>query len=519
MAQERLSMRKTKEILRLHYGLKLAKRKVARSCNVAPSTVRDYLRRAELAGIGWPLPGGMDDAMLSARLFPENTVSPTTSHPVPSMEVMHGELQKKGVTRQLLWLEYKEKHPDGYAYSQFCELYRRWSKHLDVTLRQVYKAGEKMFVDFAGKGIPVINPSTGEVTDAQIFVAILGASNYTYVEALPSQSLPFWIMAHTHAFQHFNGTPEIIVPDNLKSGVSKACRYEPDINPTYQNLAQHYDAVVIPARPNKPRDKAKVEAAVLLVTRWITAVLRHHTFFSLQELNEKIKELLLRLNMRKFRKLNTSRKELFESMEQRALKPLPRAPYEYTEWKWATVNIDYHIEIDDHYYSTPYKLAGKKVGVWMTARTIEILANGTRIAIHPRSYVKGAFTAINDHRPKSHQKYLEWTPSRIIDWAQKTGPQTAQLVADVIKARPHPEQGYRSCLGILRLGKKYGNERLEAAARRAVAIKAYSYKSVHSILKTGLDQIPLPLAEAPRAGQEVMPLKDHDNIRGSRYYH
>lgn len=508
-------MRKTKEVLRLYYDLKLSKRQVARSCNIAASTVREHLRRAEAAGIKWPLPDGMDDAVLSARLFPENSAPVSAHPPLPSMETLHQELRIKGVTRQLLWLEYKERHPDGYEYSQFCELYRKWTKHLDVTLRQEYKAGEKMFVDFAGKTVPVINPSTGEVTQAQIFVAVLGASNFTFALAVPDQSLPCWITAHTKAFAFFGGTTEIVIPDNLKSGISKPCRYEPDVNATYLDMAQHYGTAVIPARVRKPKDKAKVEAAVLFVTRWILAALRHHTFFSIPELNVKVSELLVRLNTRKFRKLDTCRKDLFETDERATLKSLPSAEYEYREWKWATVNVDYHIDIDSHYYSAPHTLTGQTVGVWITARTIELLRNTARIALHPRSFVKGGFTTDPAHRPKAHQKYLEWTPSRIVAWAEATGPKTAELVSAVIKARSHPEQGYRSCLGILRLEKRYGKARLEAAAGRALAIKGYSYKSVASILKTGLDQLPL----AVDAGKEVTPPKNHRNIRGSRYYH
>lgn len=509
-------MRKTKEVLRLYYDLNLSKRQVAKSCNIAASTVRDHLRRAEAAGLKWPLPDGMDDAELSARLFPVNTTPAVARLPMPSMEYLHQELRIKGVTRQLLWLEYKEQYPNGYEYSQFCEILRNWSKHLDVTLRQEYKAGEKMFVDFAGKTIPIINPSTGEVTQAQIFVAILGASNYTYALAVSDQGLSCWITAHVRAFQFFSGTSEIIVPDNLKSGVTKPCRYEPDVNATYLDMAQHYGTAVIPARAGKPRDKAKVEAAVLFVTRWIIAALRHHTFFGIPELNEKIAELLIRLNTRKFRKLDTCRKDLFDTIERATLKPLPPTEYEYREWKWALVNIDYHIEIDSHYYSTPYTLTGQTVGVWITSRTIEILRNTTRIAIHPRSFVKGGFTTDPTHRPKSHQKHLEWTPSRIVSWANVTGPKTAALVAAVIKARPHPEQGYRACLGIIRLEGRYGKERLEAAANRALAIKGYSYRSVSSILKTGLDQLPLPLTGD--AGKEVVTPINHRNVRGSRYY-
>jgi transposase len=428
------------------------------------------------------------------------------------MEEIHRELRKKGVTLQLLWMEYKEKHPEGYQHSQFCELYRRWAKTLDLSLRQEYRAGEKMFIDFAGKGIPIVEPATGEIKEAEVFVAVLGASNYTYAEAVASQALPSWISAHVRAFEYFGGVTEILIPDNLRSGVTKACRYEPDLNPTYREMAEFYGTVVIPARPRKPRDKAKVEAGVLLVTRWITAALRNHTFFSLAEVNERIRELLERLNTRRFKKLDTSRKELFETIEKSSLKPLPLTRYQYAEWKKATVNIDYHIEVDGHFYSVPYQLARKQVEVRLTSTTVEVLSHSRRIATHQRSYQKGKFTTLHEHRPKSHQRYLEWTPSRIINWAEKTGTCTATLVETIMSTKKHPEQGFRSCMGILSLGKKYTAERLEAASKRAIAIRACSYKSVKSILQNKLDKITLP------EQKEVTVVIEHDNIRGEQYF-
>jgi transposase len=508
----RLSMRKTKEILRLHWGLGLGKRQISRACNVSPSTVVDYTRRAKEAGLSWPLPDDIDDTALETLLFPPEPPKHRPLRPTPPMEEIHVELRKKGVTLQLLWMEYKEKYPEGYQYSQFCELYRRWHKTLDLSLRQEYHAGEKMFIDFAGKGIPIINPSTGEITEAEIFIAVLGASNYTYAEALPSQALPFWIGAHVRAFEYFGGLTEILIIDNLLSGVTKACRYEPDLNPSYHEMAEFYGTVIIPARIRRPRDKAKVEAGVLLVTRWITAALRNHTFFSLAEVNERIRELLERLNTRRFKKLNTSRKELFEAIEKPSLKPLPASRYEYAEWKKATVNIDYHIEVDGHFYSVPYQLVKKQVEVRFTSTTLEVLYKGRRIATHQRSYQKGKFTTLNEHRPKAHQQYLQWTPSRIISWAEKAGPCTAKLVETIMSARPHPEQGFRSCLGIMSLGRKYSAERLEVASKRALAIRACSYKSVKSILKNNLDKIPLP------DQKEVIPITEHDNIRGEQYF-
>jgi len=505
-------MRKVKEVLRLYFGFKLGKRQIARSCSISHSTVLDYIHRAENAGLGWPLPDDVDDTALEARLF---TSAPcnhkTSSRPLPDYQAMHSELRTKGVTLQLLWYEYKQQYPEGYQHSQFCELYRRWVKTLDVSLRQEHMAGEKMFVDFAGKNIPINDPHTGEISEAEIFVAILGASNYTYATAVFSQDLPSWIGCHIRAFEYYGGVTEIIVSDNLKAGVTKACRYEPDLNPTYRDLCQHYDTVVIPARAGKPKDKAKVEAAVLLVTRWIIAALRHHTFFSLTELNAAIKELLEKLNARKFHKLDCSRKDLFERLDKPALKALPSERYEYAEWKKATVNIDYHIEVEGHYYSVPYQLIRQQVEARLTAGIVEILYKGKRVALHQRSSQKGTFTACDEHRPKAHQKYLEWTPSRIISWAETTGRCAAELVEKVMTSRPHPEQGFRSCMGIISLGKKYGNERLEAACARALSVKAYSYKSIKSILESGYDRLPLPK-------QEVMPIVEHDNIRGGSYY-
>lgn len=310
MAAERVSMRKTKEILRLYFGMRLTRRQVARSCNISHSTVADYIRRAEASGIGWPLPEGMDETILERKLFPGSVTAVLSDKPSPRWDEIHKELKRKGVTLQLLWIEYRQQYPDGYQYSRFCELYRRWAKTLDLSLRQEYRAGEKMFVDFAGKGIEVQDPHTGTRKEAEIFVAVLGASNYTYAEALESQDIPSWIAAHIHTFEYFHGVPRITIPDNLKSGVTKPCRYEPDLSPTYQDMATHYGTAVIPARVGRPKDKAKVEAGVLLVTRWITSALRHHVFFSIRELNEKIRELLTALNTRKFKKLDSSRKEL-----------------------------------------------------------------------------------------------------------------------------------------------------------------------------------------------------------------
>jgi transposase len=429
------------------------------------------------------------------------------------MDYLFTELKRKGVTLQLLWYEYKQANSEGYQYSQFCNHYRQWVKKLDVTLRQEHRAGEKLFVDYAGQTVPIVNRDTGELMDAHIFIAALGASSYTYAEATPAEDLPSWISAHIHAFEFFGGVSEILVPDNTKTGVTKPCRYEPDINPTYQDLAQHYGTTVIPARPGRPRDKAKVESAVLVAERWILAALRNHTFFSLSELNEAIADKLRELNSRKFQKLDTTRKELYESIDKPALKALPARRYEYAEWKKARVNIDYHIEIDRHYYSVPYQLVRKQLDVRLTNSTVEVLFKNKRVASHKRSYRQGGFTTLREHMPKSHQKYLYWTPSRIIKWAGKNGPNTQKLITLILESRVHPEQGFRSSLGIMRLAKRYCPKRLENACVRALAIKAYSYKSVESILKNGLDQQPLLFDQIKESHPPT-----HDNIRGKHYY-
>jgi len=509
-------MRKIKEVLRLRFEHQQSARQIAKSCDIARSTVKEYLDRAQKTGVPWPLPPEWDDAALENRLFPPLPLISPEKRQMPPMEYLHQERKKKGVTLQLLWHEYKEGNPEGYQYSQFCELYRQWLDKLDVCLRQEYRAGEKLFVDYAGQTLPIHDPFTGQTREAYLFVATLGTSNYTFAEATLTQDLPSWIQSHVHAFEFFNGVAEILVPDNLKTGVTHPCRYEPDLNPTYQDLAEHYGTVVIPARVRKARDKAKVESAVLIAERWILAALRNHRFFSLAEVNQAISEKLIDFNHRKFQKLNTTRQELFENLDRPALKPLPETPYEYADWKKAKVNIDYHIEVDGHYYSVPYQLVKESVEIRFTSTTIEVLFKNRRVASHPRSYRRGGFTTLKEHMPKAHQKYLEWTPSRIIRWAAQTGPHTEKLITHILESKPHPQQGFRSCLGIIRLGKQYPKERLEAACAYALSIHGFFYKSVQSILKNGLDQKHTLL---PKREESTLPLPlPHPNIRGKEYY-
>jgi transposase len=514
MPAERLSMRKIKEVLRLHAAGQ-SQRAIAQSVRVARSTVREYLERAAAASLCWPLADDLTDTALEARLFPPAVPSNVT-RPLPHWPTIHAEMKAKrrtGVTLHLLWFEYKEANPTGLQYSHFCESYRRWRGGLDRVLRQEHKAGEKVFVDFAGQTVPIIDRATGEVLfEAEIFVGVLGASNFTYAQACRSQELPEWISAHTRMVEFFSGVPGAIVPDNLKSGVKRACYYEPDVNPTYQDWAQHYNTVVLPTRVRQPRDKAKVEAGVLVVERWILARLRHHTFFTLAELDEAIRRLLDELNDRPFQKLEGTRRSLLATLDAPALQPLPSTRYDYAQWKKASVNIDYHVDVLGHFYSVPYQLQRAKVDVRITNDTVELFHDGRRVAVHARGRRRGGFTTDAAHRPKSHQKYLEWTPSRIIRWAEQTGPYTAEMVRRILDSRPHPEQGYRACLGLLRLGERYSASRLEAACTRALHAGAVSYRSVKSILSTGLDR-------AAVSPQTTLALpQDHDHVRGGAYY-
>ncbi|MBT8429580.1 MAG: IS21 family transposase, partial [Gammaproteobacteria bacterium] len=417
-----------------------------------------------------------------------------------------------GVTLALLWEEYRAVHPDGYGYSRYCELYTRWEGKLSPVMRQRYAAGETLFVDYSGATIDVVCPETGEVRQAQLFVAALGASNYTYVEASWSQKLPDWIASHTRAFAFFGGVTAQVISDNLKSGVTKACFYDPAINRTYADMAAHYDTAVVPARPRKPRDKSKVEAAVLLTERWIVARLRNRRFFGLDELNAAVRALLDQLNNKVTRHLGASRWDLFKKIDKPALKPLPADPYVYAEWKQCRVGLDYHVDIGRHYYSVPHQLLRQKLWARITARTVEIFHNGQRVAAHARTSGNRQHSTQRDHMPPNHRFRADWTPEHIRRQASRIGPNTQAFVEVVMRERKHPEQGFRTCLGVIRLGKTFGRDRLEAACERALLINARSYSSLHSILKNGLDR-------APRTEPTDEPAITHPNIRGADYFH
>ena len=517
MAKKLLSMRHINEILRLKHEKNLSVREIARSCGLPASTVGDYLKRAQAACLDWPLPQPLTEQELLARLMGSDgsvdEAKPPRQRPrqLPDWAKIHQELRRKGVTLQLLWQEYRQDHPEGYGRSQFCHLYRRWASKVDPVLRQHHQPGDKLFVDWAGQKVPIHRSQQGCVEQASLFIAVLGASNKTYAAAFPNEQTPSWINGHVGAFRFFGGVTRALVPDNPKTAVIRPCRYEPGLNRSYQEMADHYGVVILPARPRKPRDKAKAETGVQIAEREILAVLRDQRFFNLGELNRAIAPLLTQLNERPFQKLPGSRNSWFEAHEKDHLQPLPRIPFEAATWSRPTVNIDYHVVVDKHYYSAPYQFIHQQLDARLTGTTVELFHGGKRVAAHRRSNQVGRYTTDDEHRPESHKKHLEWTPSRILQWATTIGPRCAQLIKQIIESRPHPEQGYRSALGIIRLGKGVGNDRLEAACERALHFGACSYRSVQSILKHNLEASPLE----PQC-QTNNP--EHGNVRGPGYY-
>jgi len=511
MPGQRLPMRKIRDVLRLRAD-GLSKRKIAASLSIGVTTAGEIIRRVRRAGLSWPLPENLSDEAIERLVYPPTPVTAKDRRPQPEWAAVHRELRRPGVTLQLTWEEYREAHPDGYGYSRYCDLYRSWEQRLSPTMRQLHVAGERTFVDYGGTTLEVVDGTTGEVRECQLFVAVLGASSYTYAEATFSQRLVDWIGSHVRAFAFFGGVTAQTVSDNLRSGVSKACFYEPAVNRTYAEMAAHYGTAIVPARPGKPRDKAKVEVAVQVATRWIVAKLRNRRFFSLTELNAAIRELTTQLNARVTRHLGTSRRALFDEVERPALKPLPVEPYVYAEWKQCKVALDYHVEVAHHYYSVPHTLLRETVWVRVAAQTVEVFHRGNRVAVHLRASSDRRHTTIREHMPSSHRRYADWTPERIRRQAGEIGRNTAALVEIIMRERPHPEQGFRASVGIIRLAKSYGRERLEAACGRALEIGARSYTSVNSILKSNLD------AKRPAVATDG-PSIVHSNIRGPGYFH
>lgn len=516
MVAEKLSMKKVREVLRL-YNEGLGYRAISRSTHIGLGSVSHYIQRAKHAGLGWPLPKEMNDEQLRSLLFPkEIKLNQSEGEALLDFKKIHDELKRKGVTLLLLWHEYKSLYPKGYSYSRYCHLYQQYANQLKPSMRMTHYAGEKMFVDYSGLKMPWIDKETGVIYYAEIFVAVLGASNYTYVEACSSQSIVDWVKAHCHALEFFKGVPRCIIPDNLKAGVSKAHRYDPDIQSTYQELAHHYGCAIVPARAYHPKDKPKVEVGVQGIQRWLLAPLRDMTLFSVAELNQALLPLLKAYNERPFQELEGSRLSQYEALDKPALKPLPATRYSFAQWKTVRSGIDYHVTFEKHHYSIPHKYLKKMIELRVTHSTIECFYEGERIAVHHRAYKPG-HTTIHEHMPTAHQSYAEWTPERLKKWALSTGPYTQALIEELISLHKIPEQSFRGCLGILRLGERYGAGRLENAARRGLSSGAVRYKNIESILRNGLDNQPLPSSDHEAKAEPSRP--HHNNVRGSTYYH
>jgi transposase len=510
-AKRELTMRQIRELIRLdHEGV--GAREIGRRLGIARSTVQDNIHRVRSIGLTWPLPPALIDEVLEQKLFRQPGVKTgVRQHTEPDWAYLAREMKRAGVNLTLLWEEYRQRDPGGYSYSRFCDLFRHFERRLSPVMRQHHVAGDKLFVDYSGKRIQIIDPATGVLHGAELFVAVLGASNYTYAEATWTQSLPDWIGAHIRMFRFYAGVPRLLVPDNLKAGVHKPSFYDPEVNRSYAMMAAHYDVGIWPARPRKPKDKAKVEAGVRFAQTYILGRLRNHRFFSLQECNAAIRAALFDMNGRPMRRLGISRRELFESIERPALRPLPQADWEYAEWRLARVAPDYHIEAKDFFYSVPHALIREQVDVRITRYIIEIFHRGKRVAVHNRRYSGRRHGTHADHMPSSHRRYSQWTPERFRHWGRSIGPQTEGLIIAILANRPHPEQGFRTCLGVLRLYRALATERAESVSARAVAIGAFNYKSIASILTNNLDRTP-PTTSSPT-------VIEHANLRGKNYFH
>lgn len=506
-------MRKIRDILRLRQAAGLSIRQIKASTKLSVGAIQKLLVKADALGLSWPLPPELDDNQLARLFYPGADTRASNRFQAPDWSVIHQELKRKGMTKQLLWEEYTQQYPNrSYSYSQFCDRYAHWRGLQKRSMRQIHKAGEKCFVDYCGPTVPIVCAATGEIRPAQVFVAVLGASNYTYAEATLTQSLPDWLGSHVRTFAYFGGCTEIVVPDNLKSGVKRACRYDPDLNASYQQWAAHYQVAVIPARPYKPKDKSKAEVGVQIVERWILARLRHHTFFSLAELNQCIRALLEDLNQKSFKQLPGNRRQAFEQLDQPALKPLPRHPYRYVDIKPVKVNIDYHVEYQRHHYSVPHHYVGETLELHASDTLITLYFRRQTVATHVHKHYPG-ITTEPAHMPKRHQKHQQWTPGKLKNWARDVGAETLRWVTTQLDTKPHPEQAYRVCLGLLNLCKTYPRERLEAACRIANQAGLRRLKQIKSILQSNRDQLPEQLELNTELPQ------DHENIRGPHNFH
>lgn len=513
MPTQRVTMRKLRETLRLRLHAGLSIRAISRSTKLSVGGVQKLLSRAATLGLTWPLPDDLDDTRLTELFYPGAAPGGAARCEVPDWAAVHDELRRPHVTKRLVWEEYTERYPNrAYSYSQFCDRYRHWLGRQHRTMRQTHTAGEKCFVDYGGDTVPIIDATTGEAKSAQLFVAVLGASDYTFAEATWTQTLPDWLGSHTRAMTYFGGVPAAIVPDNLRSGVSRACRYDPDINPSYQQWAAQYQTAILPARPYKPRDKAKAEQGVLLVQRWILARLRHHRFFALEALNRHIATLLNDLNDRPFKRRPGSRRSAFEALDKPALKPLPPHPYEYVHIQPVTVHVDYHVQYRQHYYSVPHHLVGERLELHAANTLIKLYIRQRCIATHPRRDGYG-FTTCPAHMPERHRAQKQGSPQRLKRWAADIGPEVLTWVTGQLERRAHPEHAYRTCLGLLSLSKRYP-DRLNTACRLANQAGLVRLKQVKHLLTSNQDRL---VDTADTESTTPLP-QDHENVRGPHHF-
>jgi len=517
MSAKGTTMRKITQIIRLHFEAKLSTRQIAASLKVSVGVVSKYVNRALDNNISWPLPNDMDEKTLLTRLQPSVPVKSCLSHAIDKINFakIHQELCRKGVTLQLLWDEYQSEQENALSYSRYCHHYRLYKKSLKRSMRQTHKAGDKVFIDYSGLTMDIIDPETNQIRSAEIFIGVLGASKYTFAEATWSQQLPDFIGSQRRMFEFYGGVPALVVPDNLRSAISKTCRYDPDINPSYGQFIEHYATAVLPARPYRPQDKANVESGVQVVQRWILARLRHQTFVGLGELNEAIMRLLKILNQKPFQKLQGCRESVFLEMDKPALKPLPSEGYQFKKYKSFRAGIDYHVMLDEHFYSVPHKYSSELIDIWFNQHTVACYFEGEQIAMHLYSTVAGAQTTLTNHMPKQHQQHNKQSQARFLRWACQIGANTQIVVQKIFDDKPHPEQGYRSCKRLISVVKKYGEIRLEQACTYGVLQGAYSSKSIVSILENNLDQSVL----TNEVKTVSAPVLTHENIRGSQYYH
>ena len=507
-------MRQLRDILRLRLDAGLSMRQIQASLRISLGAVQKITSRAAALKLDWPAIEQLNDQQLAGAIYPESDTQVSDAFQLPDWVEVHQELKRKSVTKHLLWEEYTQAYPNrSYSYPQYCFLYKQWLSKQRRSMRQPHKAGDKLFVDYAGQTVPIVNGHTGEIRTAQIFVAVLGASNYTYCEATWTQALPDWLGSHARAFDFLGGVPKLIVPDNLKSSTTRACRYDPDLNPSYQQLAAHYGVAIMPARPYKPKDKSKAEVGVQIIERWILARLRHQTFFSLAELNQCIQSLLTEVNNKSFQQYKGTRQQWFESLDKPALSPLPRQAYQYTDIKEVKVNIDYHIQYDQHIYSVPHHLVGEKLELHAKDQLIEIYFRNQRVTSHVRQYRPGT-TTVAEHMPTQHQKHHQWSAGRLMNWAKDMGDEVLVWVKTQINNKQHEQQAYRVCLGLLNLSRQYPASRLNKACAIANQKQLYRLKQIKSILQSNQDQL---LTEA----KEQLPLlpQSHENIRGPKSFH